>query len=134
MHAKHAADSEKSGRLTWLLNSFTGPCVSDRRVAWLNANAWSSGFARMGRAEVFGYAPLDREALEAAASIPLDRALEILKDLEGKSSSVTRPSASEAVRFQVQNPSGYVKAPAQSRAHAGQVAVKREWRDLALVP
>lgn len=55
-----------------------------RRITWLNAN-------------VFGYAPLDQETREAAASVPLDRALEILKDLEGKSSTV-------------QNPSGYVKA------------------------
>lgn len=55
-----------------------------RRITWLNAN-------------VFGYAPLDEEAREAAQSVPLDRALEILKDLEGKSSTV-------------QNPSGYVKA------------------------
>ncbi|CAL1142517.1 unnamed protein product [Cladocopium goreaui] len=55
-----------------------------RRITWLNAN-------------VFGYAPLDQETREAAASVPLDRTLEILKDLEGKSSTV-------------QNPSGYVKA------------------------
>jgi len=55
-----------------------------RRITWLNAN-------------VFSHAPLDQETKEAAASVPLERALDILKDVEGKSSTV-------------QNPSGYVKA------------------------
>eukprot|EP00435_Cladocopium_sp_Y103_P075371 s194_g57.t1 len=70
----------------WARHGFSGREIQARcrRITWLNAN-------------VFGYAPLDEETREAAASVPLDRALEILKDLEGKSATV-------------QNPSGYVKA------------------------
>lgn len=64
-----------------------------RRITWLNGN-------------VFTAAPLDQEAREAAASLPLERALEILKDLEGKSTSVS-------------NPSGYVKAAVRREPSGG---------------
>eukprot|EP00434_Breviolum_minutum_P019066 symbB.v1.2.016807.t2/scaffold1292.1/size223628/5 len=64
------------------------------RITWLNGN-------------VFGHAPLDQEAREAAASIPLERAFEILKELEGKSDTV-------------QNPSGYVKASIKREFSGGE--------------
>eukprot|EP00913_Durusdinium_trenchii_P019553 g18380.t1 len=96
----------------WARHGFTGPEIQaelDRRdlqtlkvvrsamhaarITWLNGN-------------VFTAAPLDQEAREAAASLPLERALEILKDLEGKSTSVS-------------NPSGYVKAAVRREPSGG---------------
>eukprot|EP00434_Breviolum_minutum_P019065 symbB.v1.2.016807.t1/scaffold1292.1/size223628/5 len=72
----------------------SSPDKLHRRITWLNGN-------------VFGHAPLDQEAREAAASIPLERAFEILKELEGKSDTV-------------QNPSGYVKASIKREFSGGE--------------
>ncbi|CAE7775065.1 FTSH10 [Symbiodinium pilosum] len=63
-----------------------------RRITWLNKN-------------VFVHSPLDAEAIEALASLSLERALDMLKELEGKGS-------------EVKNPGGYIKA-AVKREHTG---------------
>ncbi|CAE7504085.1 FTSH10 [Symbiodinium sp. CCMP2592] len=63
-----------------------------RRIKWLNNN-------------VFVHSPLDAETTEALASLSLQRALEMLKELENKGS-------------EVKNPSGYMKA-AVSREQTG---------------
>lgn len=93
----HQPGNGKGGRQT--------PDYSDydklhRRIKWLNNN-------------VFAYNPLDAETTEALASLSLQRALEMLKELEGKGS-------------EVKNPSSYMKA-AVSREQSGYggVGVKR---------
>ena len=113
MHAKHAADSEKMrvscafSAAYGLLIFIYGPwwlvracCV--RRITWLNANAWSWGLVRHSFTRSLAMRPwierlwrllctFSEHSHEAAASIPLERALEILKDLETRSSSVAWP-------------------------------------------
>jgi len=84
----HQAGNAKGGQTS----DYSNYDKLHRRIKWLNNN-------------VFVHSPLDAETTEALASLSLQRALEMLKELEGKGS-------------EVKNPSGYMKA-AVSREQTG---------------
>lgn len=67
--------------------------ILHKRCTWLNGN-------------VFGAGGIDHEAFAALESLPLQRALELLKDVEAKGG-------------QVRNPSGYLKTSVQREGSGG---------------